>query len=215
MNDVELAEHQLLVSLFIDYHVNNGRWFDRALAASDYNVSISEHLFSSLSYSFQKRGWTEVTEWNDQGDLKAATAIRPDAYAEVQSQILRSLDADTFLVDAATKRITTDAQDIDEKLIPCSEGWWLATIGPKAVKAEPSPVASHPAVNHAGRDIYNGPVTMTNKDAAQSADGWTRWGVYIAIAGLALSAAVWYFSADFPLKLKPAEAQIDPANVRH
>jgi len=136
MNSVELAEHRMLVAMFIDSHRPDRRYMTRQDFA-DYHVDLEHALFRSI-----------VTDLKSQGVVKAvpngatySVRLHADAHKEALSRILANLDADTFEVDWSTKRITHDGQAGDhDKLIPCPNSWMMLEF--ESERKPPVPAAA-------------------------------------------------------------------------
>ncbi|MFX4087508.1 hypothetical protein ACKU27_20680 [Sphingobium yanoikuyae] len=206
LNDVELAQHRMLVALFIDATGHEDRWIDRARLKSEYNVDLSERLFTSIAHGFKRSGWVELSEEMNDGKLEIAVFVRSTAYARVQNEILDTLGAKSFDVNYEYGRITTDARPEEQgKMIPCRQGWLIMTID-REESARPSvpTIQTDPLgdANYAARDIYH--VTGTvNNNTSPSDTKWTeRWPVYIAALAFILTALMWVVSDQFPWNRK-------------
>ncbi|UYY77749.1 hypothetical protein [Sphingomonas sp. R1] len=196
MNKVELAEHLLLVSMFIDSHRPDRRYMSRQDFEVDYNTSVDTRLFNSI-----------VADLREQGLVKASpnagsyfVRLHSNAYKIALQRILTSLDADVFEIDWETKRIVTDAEEwAQETLIPGLKLWVL--LSREKIKSGGSvPIAQSSQV--AGRDInhFYGAVAgpgVINKTGDSKESWWTRWstvfGGLSALLAILAILATWYF----------------------
>lgn len=169
MNAVEVAEHRLLVCMFIDAHRPERRYMSREVFRSEYHTDLDTRLFNSIITDLRTRELVKATptlgSW--------AVRLHHTAYGAALTVILRNIEADTFEVDWGTKRIVTDSpvQNKDE-LFPCANGWMLLTVQKKGV-VTPAPVA---------------PVQAPVPAVSSSEGPWTKIGVIVAV--LSLIAAV-------------------------
>ncbi len=196
MNSLELTEHRILVSMFIDAHRPERRYVTRQDFLTDYHTEADTRLFNSIAMDLRKQGLAKVVP--DRGTY--AIRLHGDAYKAALSRILDTLKADTFEVDWQTKRILTDADESDhDSLIPCESGWMLLTCERKTSgSAIPTPASSQIA----GRDInqFFGPVYGNGVNQPIAGEGeswWSRWGTIFgglsAILAVAAIIAAWYF----------------------
>jgi hypothetical protein len=197
VNNVELAEHRLLVSMFIDSHRPDRRSMSRQDFQTDYSTTVDTRLFNSIVTDLRRQGLVKTSP--DAGSF--FVRLHSDAYKSALSRILLALNADAFEVDWDTKRIFTDADELDQdRLIPCPKLWVLITSEKRATAAS-DPIATSSQV--AGRDINHfyapvaGPGVSNNQPVESNESWWTRWGTIFGGLGALLAAvailATWYF----------------------
>jgi hypothetical protein len=200
MNSLELAEHRLLVSMFVDAHRPDRRYLTQEDFQHDYQVDVDTRLFNSIVVDLRKQG---IVKTSPQGGTYAVR-LHGDGHKTALSRILKALDADTFEVDWQTKRISYDAEECgQDSLIPRPCHWMLLNSATKeAAKLSASASPHYSASQIVGRDInhFYGDVVrqrVSNQNGKGGDGGWTKWGTIFGglgvITAIAAIVAAWYF----------------------